>query len=136
MASIKVEKQLGPTKRAVIKGLVAYNTQKACKMGYVPVSVSLREKGKIVGGLVGEIFFGWMFVSLFWIDDKYRGKGFGQRLLGAAETQARKNGVKNVYLDTFSFQAPAFYKKLGYREFGRLKDYPAGHDRVWMTKAL
>jgi GNAT superfamily N-acetyltransferase len=136
MASIKVEKQLGETKRAVIKGLVAYNTLKAGMMGYVPVSVSLREKGKIVGGIVGEIFFGWMFVSLFWIDDKYRGKGFGQRLLEAAEAQARKNGVKNVYLDTFSFQAPAFYKKLGYREFGRLKEYPAGHDRVWMTKAL
>ena len=136
MASIKVEKQLGQTKRAVIKGLVAYNTLKAGKMGYVPVSISLREKGKIVGGIVGEIFFGWMFVSLFWIDDKYRGKGFGQRLLEAAEARARKNGVKNVYLDTFSFQAPAFYKKLGYREFGRLKDYPVGHDRVWMTKAL
>jgi GNAT superfamily N-acetyltransferase len=136
MASIKIEKQYGETKRAVIKGLVAYNTLKAGKMGYVPVSVSLREKGKIVGGIVGEIFFGWMFVSLFWIDDKYRGKGFGQRLLEAAEAQARKNGVKNVYLDTFSFQAPAFYKKLGYREFGRLKEYPAGHDRVWMTKAL
>jgi GNAT superfamily N-acetyltransferase len=136
VASIRVEKQLGETKRALIKGLVAYNTQKAGEMGYVPVSISLREKGKIVGGLVGEIFFGWMFVSLFWIDDKYRGKGFGQRLLEAAEAQARKRGVKNVYLDTFSFQAPAFYKKLGYREFGRLKEYPAGHDRVWMTKAL
>ncbi|MGB9366612.1 MAG: GNAT family N-acetyltransferase [Xanthobacteraceae bacterium] len=136
MASIKIEKQLGETKRAVIKGLVAYNTQRAGKMGYVPVSVSLREKGKIVSGVVGEIFFGWMFVSLFWIDDKHRGKGFGQRLLEATEAQARKNGVKNVYLDTFSFQAPGFYKKRGYREFGRLKEYPAGHDRVWMTKAL
>jgi GNAT superfamily N-acetyltransferase len=136
MASIKVEEQLGETKRAVLKGLIGYNTQKAGRMDHVPVSISLREKGKIVGGLVGEIFFGWLFVSLFWIDDKYRGKGFGQRLLEAAEAQARKKGVKNVYLDTFSFQAPAFYKKLGYREFGRLKEYPAGHDRVWMTKAL
>ena len=136
MASIKVEKQLGETKRAVMKGLVAYNMLKAGNMGYVPVSISLREKGKIVGGVVGEIFFGWMFVQLFWIDDKHRGKGFGQQLLEAAEAQARKNGVRNVYLDTFSFQAPAFYKKLGYREFGRLKEYPVGHDRVWMTKAL
>ena len=136
MASIKVEKQYGETKRAVLKGLVAYNTQKAGKMDFAPVSISLREKGKIVGGLVGEMFFGWMFVSLFWIDDKHRGKGFGQRLLEAAEAQARKKGVKNVYLDTFSFQAPGFYKKLGYREFGRLEDFPRGHYRAWMTKAL
>lgn len=75
-------------------------------------------------------------MSLVWIDDKYRGKGFGKRLLESAEAHARKNGVKNVYLDTFSFQAPKFYKKLGYREFGRLDDFPAGHHRVWMTKPL
>jgi ribosomal protein S18 acetylase RimI-like enzyme len=136
MASIKIEKQYGETKRAVLKGLVAYNTQKAGDMGYAPVSISLREKGKIVGGIVAQIFFGWMFVEFFWIDDKHRGRGLGQRLLEAAEAQARKKGVKNVYLDTFSFQAPGFYKKLGYREFGRLKKYPAGHDRVWLTKAL
>ena len=41
-----------------------------------------------------------------------------------------------MYLDSFSFQAPTFYAKLGYREFGRLKEFPAGYDRVWMTKAL
>ena len=53
-----------------------------------------------------------------------------------AEAEARNRGVRNVYLDSFSFQAPTFYAKLGYREFGRLKEFPAGHDRVWMTKAL
>jgi N-acetylglutamate synthase-like GNAT family acetyltransferase len=53
-----------------------------------------------------------------------------------AEAEARSRGVRNVYLDSFSFQAPAFYAKLGYREFGRLQEFPAGHDRVWMTKAL
>jgi GNAT superfamily N-acetyltransferase len=136
MASIKVEKRYGETKRAVLKGLIAYNEQKAGKLGYVPVCISLREKGSIVGGIVAQIFFGWMFVELFWIDDKHRGKRFGQRLLDAAEAEARRKGVKNVYLDTFSFQAPGFYKKFGYREFGRLKEYPAGHNRVWMTKAL
>ena len=69
MASIKIEKQLGPTKRAVLKGLVAYNTQKAGKMDYAPLSISLREKGKIVGGIVGDIVLGWMFVHFFWVDD-------------------------------------------------------------------
>ena len=136
MASIKIEKQYGETKRAALKGLIAYNEQKAGKLGYAPVCISLREKGRIVGGIVAQIFFGWMFVELFWIDDKHRGKGFGQRLLDTAEAEARKKGAKNVYLDTFSFQAPGFYKKCGYREFGRLRKYPAGHDRVWMTKAL
>jgi hypothetical protein len=39
-------------------------------------------------------------------------------------------------VDTFGFQAPEFYRKLGYREFGRLDDFPAGHSRSWLTKAL
>ena len=48
----------------------------------------------------------------------------------------RKRGVRNAYVDTFSFQAPEFYRKLGYREFGRLDDFPTGHRRSWLTKAL
>jgi ribosomal protein S18 acetylase RimI-like enzyme len=137
MASIQVEKQYGEAKRAVISGLRAYNTKAARqKIDHVPLSITLREKRDIVGGIVGDTHLGWLFVQFFWIDEKYRGNGFGKKLLGAAEDEARKRGVKNVYLDTFSFQAPGFYKKCGYREFGRLKKYPAGHDRVWMTKAL
>ena len=53
-----------------------------------------------------------------------------------AEAEARKRGISNVFLDSFTFQAPKFYARLGYREFGRLKGFPAASDRVWMTKAL
>ena len=54
-----------------------------------------------------------------------------------AEAEARKRGVRNVFLDSFSFQAPKFYAKLGYREYGRLKEFPkpATHRRS-LTKAL
>jgi len=124
MATVQVDRQLGPGKRAVLSGLRAFNT------------ITLREKRGIVGGVIGDTHLGWLFVQWFWIDEKYRGKGFGTRLLTTAEAEARKRGVKNVYLDTWSFQAPDFYKKLGYREFGRLDDYPPGHYRAWMTKAL
>ena len=137
MADIQVEQQYGEAKRAVLSGLRAYNTKAARqKIDHVPLSITLREKRDIVGGIVGDTHLGWLFVQFFWIDEKYRGNGFGKKLLGAAEDEARKRGVKNVYLDTFSFQAPAFYEKLGYRVFGRLNDYPPGHFRAWLTKAL
>ena len=136
MATVQIDKQLGPGKRAVMAGLRAHNAKQAGRIDHVPLSITLREKGDIVGGVIGETHFGWLFVQFFWIDEKYRGKGFGKRLLDMAEKEARRHGAKNVYLDTFSFQAPAFYEKLGYREFGRLKEYPPGHHRSWMTKAL
>jgi len=53
-----------------------------------------------------------------------------------AEDEARHRGAKNAYLDTFSFQAPDFYKKHGYRVFGELQDFPPGHQRHFLTKRL
>ena len=136
MATVQVEKQLGEAKRAVLSGLNAFNKRAFGKIDHVPLSVTLREKRDIVGDVIGYTHVGWLFVQFFWIDEKYRRKGLGKRLLDMAEQEARRRDAKNVYLDTFSFQAPGFYEKLGYREFGRLKDYPAGHYRAWMTKAL
>jgi GNAT superfamily N-acetyltransferase len=136
MPAPKIEKVHGPARREIVKGLIAYNVAAVGKADHRPLTVTIRERGRIVGGLAGETFFSWMFVSLLWVSDKHRGKGWGSSLMETAEAEARRRGVRNVYLDSFSFQAPAFYAKLSYREFGRLKEFPAGYDRVWMTKAL
>ena len=136
MAAIKVERVHGPARRAIIRGLVAYNTAAVGQHGFKRISITLRQRGTIVGGLSADTYFSWMFFALFWVDEKFRGRGFGSKIIRAAEKEARKRGIKNAYVDTFSFQAPVFYKKLGYREFGRLKGFPAGHQRIWMTKAL
>ncbi|HCU57536.1 MAG TPA: hypothetical protein DF984_04810 [Anaerolineaceae bacterium] len=65
-----------------------------------------------------------------------RGQEFGRQLLEKAETEARQRNAKHAYLDTFSFQAPAFYEKSGYAEFSRLEDFPAGHTRYFLVKTL
>jgi predicted N-acetyltransferase YhbS len=135
-ASPKIETVHGPARREISKALRAYNVAAVGKSDYRPLTVTIRQRGEIVGGLTAETFFGWMFVSLLWVSERHRGKGWGSSLMQTAEAEARKRGVRNVYLDSFSFQAPPFYAKLGYREFGRLTEFPAGHDRVWMTKAL
>jgi len=136
MPAPKVEKTLGPAKREIGKALRAYNDAAAGPGGCGTLALTVRERGKIVGGLVAETYWGWMYVKMLWVAERHRGKGFGQSLLRMAEAEASKRGVRNVFLDSFTFQAPDFYLKLGYREFGRLNEFPAGHDRVWMTKAL
>src|SRR5262245_48809855 len=127
MATIKVERVHGPARRAIIKGLVAYNTRAVGKFGFKRLSVTVGARGAIVGGLSADTYLGWMYISLLWVSDDYRGQGFGSKLMKAAEKEARRRGIKRAWVDTFSFQAPAFYRKLGYRQFGRLKDYPAGY---------
>ena len=90
----------------------------------------------ILGGVIGQTHWDWLYISLMWIKEEYRGHGYGKQLLDVAEAEAKKLGAKNVYLDTFSFQAPGFYEKQGYQVFGVLDDFPLGHKRYYLTKQL
>ena len=56
-----------------------------------------------------------MFIRILWVSEALRGQGFGQRLVEMAERRATERGCRHVFLDTFSFQAPGFYEKLGYQ---------------------
>jgi len=136
MPHLHVEREQGPAKREILKGLRAFNASVLGKIDHRALTITFREGKEIVGGLVGETFLGWFFVALLWVAEEYRGRGLGRKLMEVAEAEARRRGARNVYVDTFSFQAPGFYEKMGYREFGRLDDFPAGHDRRWLTKAL
>ncbi|MCK7522514.1 MAG: GNAT family N-acetyltransferase [Ignavibacteriales bacterium] len=86
--------------------------------------------------MIGETHWGWLYINLLIVKEELRGYGYGRKLLMLAEEEARKLGAKNAYLDTFSFQAPDFYRQHGYRVFGELKDFPPGHQRYYLTKAL
>src|SRR5512139_1516326 len=90
----------------------------------------------VLGGVIGITYWDWLYIDLMWIKEEFRGRGFGGRLLTLAEDEARQRGAKQVYLDTFSFQAPGFYKQHGYQVFGELQDFPAGHQRYFLTKQL
>jgi len=136
MPVLKAEQVDGPARREILKALRAHNIGMVGKFDCRPLTLTVRDQGKIVGGLDGETFMGWMFAGLLWVSEEFRGRGWGKALMESAETEARQRGVSHSYLDTFSFQAPDFYAKLGYSEFGRLREFPAGYDRVWMSKAL
>ena len=136
MPALKVERVHGPARRAIIKGLMAFNTRAVGKWNFERISITLRDRGAIVGGLAAETYLGWMYINLLWVSDDRRGQGFGSKLMKAAEKEARRRGIKRAWVDTFGFQAPAFYRKLGYRQFGRLNNYPAGSFRCFLTKAL
>ena len=136
MPSVSVERTIGKTKKAVLGGLIGYNNEKLGKQKYKRLAVSLRERGKIVGGIVGEVWTNVLFIQLFWIEQKLRGKDYGTKLIGAIEDEARRFGATRSYVDTMSFQAPGFYRSCGYEEFGSIDGYPRGVTRHWLTKSL
>jgi len=107
----------------------------ARKTGVQPLGFFIRgEQGQILGGLVGDTYWGWLEIDDFWIDASLRKRGYGRDLLHAAETEAAGRGCTRAMLQTFSFQARYFYEKYGYRVVGQLDDYPPGHTFYWMRK--
>ena len=90
----------------------------------------------VAGGVIGIVYWDWLYIDLMWLPDALRGRGYGHQLLTQIEQEARRRGARHVHLDTFSFQAPEFYKQHGYHVFGELPDFPAGHTRYYLTKEL
>ena len=117
-------------------GLEAYNEGRWPQhRPWQPFAIFLRDEVRIVAGLAGQTYCGWLFVQHLWVSEGLRGRGVGRNLMARAEVLARERGCHSAWLDTFSFQAPGFYEKLGYQEFGRL-DYPPDHHRCFMRKRL
>ncbi|MFB3303908.1 GNAT family N-acetyltransferase [Pseudomonas sp. AMR01] len=133
--SFKVTEQ---DREAILKPLRAYNLSHTGAMPFETVGILLRDPAtqEVVGGLYGKISYGWLFVELLSIPDAMRTQGTGTRLMRTAEEFAREQGCVGIWLDTFSFQAPGFYRKLGFTEFGHMDDYPLGHQRHFFQKRL
>jgi 8-oxo-dGTP pyrophosphatase MutT (NUDIX family)/GNAT superfamily N-acetyltransferase len=92
-------------------------------------------QGRVVAGLSGSTYAGWLFVADLWVHLALRRRGIGRELLAQAERRAAELGCHSVWLDTFSFQAPDFYRRLGYEVYGAL-DYPPHHRRLFLAKPL
>ena len=137
-AVITVEKaQADAVRQAVESGLAAYNAQFAGPIEHGVLTISARDDNKkIIGGLIAQSLWKWMHVDRLWVDESYRGKGIGHRLLVAAEREAQNRGCLYCYLNTFDFQARGFYEKHGYSVYAVQTDFPPGHKNFLMRKAF
>ena len=117
--------------------LKAYNRSHREASKSVPIGVFLEdENGKKSAGLTGETFGNWLCIQYLFVCESLRGQGIGSKLLEAAESEARRRGCKYAFVDTFSFQAPEFYKKHGYQQVFTLEEYPYTGKRHYYTKEL
>ncbi|MFM9904499.1 MAG: GNAT family N-acetyltransferase [Pyrinomonadaceae bacterium] len=95
------------------------------------------DAGVVAGGVTGNYgSFGWLWIDTLWVTRELRGGGYGTRLMESIEAEASQNGATQAFLNTMSFEAPEFYKKLGYTVFAELKDFPPGHSRLFLRKTL
>lgn len=92
------------------------------------------ENEQTVGGVLGEIHWGWLYVKGLWVSESVRSKGLGSKLLQNLEDYAFSKGITNYRLETTSFQALGFYKKQGYELFGELHDMPPSYTSYFLKK--
>lgn len=101
------------------------------------ITISLKNnKSETVGGLYGWTIASWLHVDILWVKEEIRGQGYGKKLLLAAEQEAVKRGCCYSELETYSFQAPSFYQKLGYAIFGAIDGVTNNHKWYFLKKNL
>ena len=123
--------------RLLWNGLIRYNRSQTGLSKYERAVLSARDaRRRIVGGVIVESYYRESYVELLWVDPKSRHTGLGSLLIRAAERRARKRGSRLIHLNTYSFQAPRFYEKLGFRRFGGMRGSPPGASRHYYVKRL
>lgn len=94
------------------------------------------EEHRIVAGICGNTWGGCAEIRQLWVEEPRRKQGLGTRLLAAAEQEARRRGCRQMFLATFSFQAPTFYSRHGFEVIAVVDDHPHGHKNLLLRKLL
>ncbi len=122
-------------REVLLRRLAAFEAEKAGPLEVAPLAILLKdEAGRTIGGLWGTSLFRWLVVELLFVPEELRGQGTGTAIMRQAEAIARARGCIGMWLDTYDFQAPAFYAALGFEAFGQIEDQPPGHRRIFMRK--
>jgi GNAT superfamily N-acetyltransferase len=123
--------------RLISDNVISANIARTGFADWHPLGFFLKSpRGEWLGGLTGYIWGGWLHVNFLWVSEALRAQGHGTRLMDAAEEMARERGAVGATLETFTSQAPEFYRKRGYSVFGRIDDYPPGHAKLYLSKRL
>lgn len=117
--------------------LIEFNSKQVPNGVYEEMNLCVKDQeDRIIAGLNSVICWNWMEIDILWVDDEQRGSGHGKRLLEEAEEIARSKQCTFIKLNTFSFQAPEFYKKYGYKEMAVIENAPLGNKHYYFIKDL
>lgn len=143
MARIEIARtQSGAAIRAVKRFLREFNLRARAEFRIPDQSerellLVAKDSDGILGGLIATTRNKWLRISIMAVAPSRRGQGLGTLMVQKAEALARGRGCRYAYVDTMSYQAPAFYRKLGYRRAGMLEDWDsAGHSKFFFVKRL
>ncbi len=120
----------------VSEGIIASNARILGERD-TPFSIFLKDDaGTVFGGVQAYLDSESVYIDTLWVEEKHQNKGYGTKLLAAVEAEATKNKRHYITVDTFHFQAEAFYLKNGFKRLGEVKNYWLGHSKITLRKEL
>ncbi|MBE5960681.1 MAG: GNAT family N-acetyltransferase [Lachnospiraceae bacterium] len=101
------------------------------------VSIGIKKDGKLIAGLDGCMTaFKIFYVSTVFVEEAYRGLGYGTALMKEVEKRAVKLGANMIRLDTFDWQGKGFYERVGYEQVGFYENKEDGFSEYFFLKRL
>ena len=102
------------------KEFTDYALKNEVTLGYDEFCFVEEEDGKILGTITGRAYYNEVHIGDLIVSKDCRRSGLGSKLVKAVEEYYSGKCYDLITLTTFGFQAPEFYKKLGYKiEFVR-----------------
>jgi GNAT superfamily N-acetyltransferase len=118
-------------------GLDGFNLAAASLNDVRPLACYARSaQGVVIGGLIGRTWGECAELQQLWVEEAWRGLGIGAALVRRFEAMASVRGCTLAYLDTFSFQAPEFYRRLGWTVVRTIEGFAPGVAKHAMEKRL
>ena len=125
--------------QAICEKLIRFNVESTAgllKKPGVDIELFLRDGEKLVGAISCDTYNLSMHIDVMWLDEEYRGRGYGKVLISQAEKMGKEKGCLFSHTNTFSYQAPEFYKACGYEVFAELDEFPDGIIQYFLKKRL
>lgn len=123
--------------KVLVNGILSYHAKQGHPRKSELIHIFLKDKNKkVLGGVIFTILWNGMEINSLWVEKSLRKQGWGRKIVEAAEKEGKIRGCTLVYTNTFSWQAPDFYKKLGYKPFGKLDNFPKGSSLTYFYKNL
>lgn len=124
--------------RAATQGEIGFTANKLLEhsrnatglnVDYQPFGLLAYKNETLIASAIGKIFLSWLHLDLVWVEENYRKQGLGKKLLLEAVHKAKALGLQGIEVWTQSWQAPDFYKKIGFEEFAVMDDFIPGRKR-------
>ena len=101
------------------------------------IRIGMEDNGRLIAGLDACVTaFRILYVSTAFVDEEYRRKGVGEKLIREMEKRAAAMGVNTIRLDTFDWQGKEFYEALGYQSAGHYDNAEDGYSEYFFLKRI